>query len=726
MLVSGEAGLGKTTLAAEAARAAHSTGASVLFGHCRRGHGHAVPALLPNLSATMSTTSMMIGSGATRAHTAPNSRASSLPSAAGSPIFRRPRRRTATPSDTCSSQPWSGSWRRHPPTIPSCSSSMTCNGPTRGASSCCAISRRQSCRCECSSSRPFATTSCPTRTSCATRWGACGVTVGCRGWSSRASTTGMWCPTWKPRRDTSLTRAVLRSHTPYTLRRTATPSSSAKCSATWPRPEPFTRTSPAGQCTRVARESYGKLVAFLAAPGRDVPGAEDALSEAFASALEHWPTRGVPDNPEGWLVVAARRRMLDFARRRRGAEAASDALAMIGEELDDAAASEGPIPDRRLALMFACAHPAIDEAIRAPLMLQTILGLDAAAIASAFLVSPAAMGQRLARAKAKIKLAGHSVSHPGNRRIGRTPRGRARGDLRRLRARLGGGVRRRSARAQSRGGSPLAGPGGRRPGARRARSAGAARADALRGFPARRPPRLLGSLCPARANRTRRSGARARSRKPKRRCGSPAPSAGRGAFSWRRRSSRRMPHAAGPASTDWPAIATLYEALFALTGSPVVAVNRAVAVANAHGAAAGLRLLESAGAAGRLDGYQSYWAAKADLQARVGDAGAADSYRRAIGLESDAGDARVPAGAAERRGRRNRKQIISLIDTQYKSGCSTSCAIRGRPVADPSEADANPRIAEECLACPALAPPARGGEGNSRLERLTASPRFRS
>ena len=83
--------------------------------------------------------------------------------------------------------------------------------------------------------------------------------------------------------------------------------------------------------TRVARESYGKLVAFLAAPGRDVPGAEDALSEAFAAALENWPARGVPENPEGWLVVAARRRMLDFARRRRGAEAASGALAMIGE-----------------------------------------------------------------------------------------------------------------------------------------------------------------------------------------------------------------------------------------------------------------------------------------------------------------------------------------------------------------------------------------------------------
>ena len=158
--------------------------------------------------------------------------------------------------------------------------------------------------------------------------------------------------------------------------------------------------------TRVARESYGKLVAFLAAPGRDVPGAEDALSEAFAAALENWPTRGVPDNPDGWLVVAARRRMLDFARRRRGVEAASGALAMIGDELAVAADSGAPIPDRRLALMFACAHPAIDEAIRAPLMLQTILGLDAAAIASAFLVSPAAMGQRLSRAKAKIRLAG--------------------------------------------------------------------------------------------------------------------------------------------------------------------------------------------------------------------------------------------------------------------------------------------------------------------------------
>jgi RNA polymerase sigma-70 factor (ECF subfamily) len=89
-------------------------------------------------------------------------------------------------------------------------------------------------------------------------------------------------------------------------------------------------------------------------------------------------------------------------------------------------------------------------------------------------------------------------------------------------------------------------------------------------------------------------------------------------------------------STDWPAIARLYEALFAVTGSPVVAVNRAVAVANAEGAASGLRLLEDASAGGLLQNYQSFWAAKADLQARMGDEGAKTSYRMAIGLETDA------------------------------------------------------------------------------------------
>ena len=155
---------------------------------------------------------------------------------------------------------------------------------------------------------------------------------------------------------------------------------------------------------RAARQSYGKLVAFLAARGRDVAGAEDALADAFASALAVWPVRGVPVNPEGWLVTAARRKLVDAARRRRTAGAATTLLALIAEEIE--AVDSEAIPDRRLALMFACAHPAIDKSVRAPLILQTILGLDSAPIGSAFLVSPAAMGQRLARAKAKIRLAG--------------------------------------------------------------------------------------------------------------------------------------------------------------------------------------------------------------------------------------------------------------------------------------------------------------------------------
>src|SRR6476659_932035 len=135
----------------------------------------------------------------------------------------------------------------------------------------------------------------------------------------------------------------------------------------------------------VARRSYGKLIAFLAARTRDVAAAEDALSEAFASALADWPSNGCPSNPEAWLLTVARRKMIDGLRRRASAEAATGELQLIAEGLD-AAKADTEIPDRRLALMFACAHPAIDSGIRAPLMLQVILGVDAKTIASAFLI----------------------------------------------------------------------------------------------------------------------------------------------------------------------------------------------------------------------------------------------------------------------------------------------------------------------------------------------------
>jgi RNA polymerase sigma-70 factor, ECF subfamily len=156
----------------------------------------------------------------------------------------------------------------------------------------------------------------------------------------------------------------------------------------------------------VARQSYGKLLAFLAARSRDLAGAEDALAEAFAAALQHWPQRGVPEMPEAWLIAVAQRKAIDAARRQRSGSGAGDHWRLIVDELAAAAAERTAIPDERLALMFACAHPAIEPAIRAPLILQAILGLDAAAIGSAFLIAPATMGQRLVRAKAKIRAAG--------------------------------------------------------------------------------------------------------------------------------------------------------------------------------------------------------------------------------------------------------------------------------------------------------------------------------
>jgi RNA polymerase sigma-70 factor (ECF subfamily) len=156
----------------------------------------------------------------------------------------------------------------------------------------------------------------------------------------------------------------------------------------------------------VARRSYDKLVALLSARTCDVAGAEDALGEAFAAALADWPVRGAPRSPEAWLLTVARRKWIDASRRQRSARAAAGQLVLMGEEIEAAAAGEGRLPDERLALLFACAHPAIDPGIRAPLILQTILGFDAAAIGSAFLVPAAAMSQRLVRAKRKIREAG--------------------------------------------------------------------------------------------------------------------------------------------------------------------------------------------------------------------------------------------------------------------------------------------------------------------------------
>lgn len=152
----------------------------------------------------------------------------------------------------------------------------------------------------------------------------------------------------------------------------------------------------------VARDSYGRLVAYLAARSGDVAGAEDALGEAFAAALQRWPVAGVPQKPEAWLLHAARNRLIDAARRAQVRKKTEPLLQLAGEA-EEVATMHATFPDERLKLLFVCAHPAIEVAARTPLMLQAVLGLDAARIGSAFLASPSAMEQRLVRAKTKIR-----------------------------------------------------------------------------------------------------------------------------------------------------------------------------------------------------------------------------------------------------------------------------------------------------------------------------------
>jgi len=159
-----------------------------------------------------------------------------------------------------------------------------------------------------------------------------------------------------------------------------------------------------------ARSSYGRLLAWLAWQWRDVAAAEDALADAFAAALERWPVDGVPEAPDAWLLTAAKRRLLMAARRQRLAD--DPTLTVLWPDEHAAAPDAAQLPDARLRLLFVCAHPAIDVGLHSALMLQTVLGLDAARIASAFLVKPEAMTKRLVRAKAKIRHAGLRFEEP--------------------------------------------------------------------------------------------------------------------------------------------------------------------------------------------------------------------------------------------------------------------------------------------------------------------------
>ncbi len=385
---------------------------------------------------------------------------------------------------------------------------------------------------------------------------------------------------------------------------------------------------------RVARDSYGRLVAFLAARTRDVAGAEDALAEAFASALKSWSQDGVPANPDAWLLTVARRRQTDAARRRHTRTAGEVHIQLMTEEIEEASANPEVIPDRRLALMFACAHPDIKAGMRAPLILQTILGLTAIDIAAAFLIPPATMGQRLVRAKARIKEAGIPFAIP------------EREDLAdRLDA-----VLEAIYAAYAKGWTEIGDTAAERL-ADEAIWLGRLVVSLLPDEPEAKG--MLALMLYAEARRHARRDAD----------GAYVPLDAQDIELWDEpqimaaeallRSANKTPGPTGryqieaaiqsahvarrlTGRSNWDAVVALYDVLLGLTHSPVALLNRAAALAETEGVEAALASLDAIADDGRMANYQPYWAARGHLAARAGrKAEAHEALTLAIGLSTD-------------------------------------------------------------------------------------------
>ncbi|MDG4770251.1 DUF6596 domain-containing protein [Solwaraspora sp. WMMD792] len=384
----------------------------------------------------------------------------------------------------------------------------------------------------------------------------------------------------------------------------------------------------------VFREEHGRLLATLVRRFGDLHLAEESAAEAIEAALTHWPVSGVPTRPGAWLLTTARRRAVDRIRRDRTLALRIAVLQAEADRADPAPAADvdRDLPDDRLALFFTCAHPALTEEDRVALTLRCLGGLTTAEVARAFLVPEATMAQRIVRAKRKIRDARIPFRVPGADELPqRLP-----------------GVLQAVYSIFTEGYAASSGP-------RLQRLDLAEEAIRLarilhRLLPAQRETAgLLGLLLLVHARRHTRTGPDGvpvlLDEQDRRRWDRPMIGEGcalaraaltggpPGPYGLQAAIAALHDEAPDVAGTDWPQIVALYDVLLGVAPSPVVALNRAVAVAMRDGPAAGLVLLDELAADPRLRSYHPLPAARADLLHRLGrHADAADAYRQAVDL----------------------------------------------------------------------------------------------